>query len=88
MWWCSKTWELNIIIYNQIWTKSLSRPNNWKHKCFFIEVSKNESDRVFDLIICKNKYALIKKIDVFFKEIINVNSFAENVWSLILVKIC
>ena len=39
--------------------------NKWKHILIPIEVSKNDSDRVFGLIIYKNHYALIKKINVF-----------------------
>ena len=37
----------------------------WKHKILRIEISKNESDRVVDLLIYKNHYALIKKLNVF-----------------------
>ena len=36
-----------------------------KHKLIPIEFSKNESDRVIDLAINKNHYALIKKVNVF-----------------------
>ena len=39
--------------------------NKWRHKLIPIEVSKTYSDRVIDLIIYKNHYALIKKLDVF-----------------------
>ena len=39
--------------------------NQWKHKLFPNEVSKNKSDRVIDLAIYKNHYVLIKKLDVF-----------------------
>ena len=39
--------------------------NNWKHKLIPIEVSKNDSDKVIDLLIYKNHYALIKKLNVF-----------------------
>ena len=39
--------------------------NKWRHKLIPIEVSKHESDRVIDLLICKNHYALIKKSNVF-----------------------
>ena len=39
--------------------------NEWKHKLLPFEVSINESDRIFDLIIYKNHYALIKKLNVF-----------------------
>ena len=36
----------------------------WKHNLIPIEISKNESDRVVDLLIYKNHYALIKKLHV------------------------
>ena len=36
-----------------------------RHKLVPIEFSKNDSDRVFDLIIYKYQYALIKKFNVF-----------------------
>ena len=39
--------------------------NKWKHKLIPIGVSKNGSDKVFDLLIYKNHYALIKKLNVF-----------------------
>ena len=39
--------------------------NKWEHKLIPIEVSKNESDKVIDLLIYKNHYALLKKLDVF-----------------------
>ena len=39
--------------------------NQWKHKLIPIETSKNNSDKLFDLAIYKNLYALIKKMDVF-----------------------
>ena len=38
--------------------------NNWKHNLIPIEIGKNESDKVFDLLIYKNHYALIKKLNV------------------------
>ena len=37
----------------------------WRHKVVPIEVSENELDRVIDLLIWKNQYALIKKLNVF-----------------------
>ena len=37
----------------------------WKHNLVAIEISKNESDKVIDLLIYKNHYALIKKLHVF-----------------------
>ena len=41
--------------------------DNGKHNLIPIEVSKNISDRVIDLIIYKKHYALIKKINVFLR---------------------
>ena len=38
--------------------------NKWKHNLIPIEISKNKSDRVVDLLIYKNHYALIKKLNV------------------------
>ena len=38
--------------------------NKWRHKLVTFEVSKNYSDRVIDLIIYKNHYVLIKKLNV------------------------
>ena len=35
--------------------------NKWRHKLIPIEVSKNGSDKVIDLLIYKNNYALNKK---------------------------
>ena len=39
--------------------------NKWKHKIFPLEVSKIDSKRVVDLLIYKNNYARIKKLNVF-----------------------
>ena len=39
--------------------------DKWKHNLLPIEISKNESDRVVDLLIYKNHYALNKKLHVF-----------------------
>ena len=39
--------------------------NKWRHKLIPIEVSKNDSDRVIDLLIYKNHCAPIKKLNVF-----------------------
>ena len=36
-----------------------------KYKLIPIEISKNESDKVIDLLIYKNHYVLIKKLNVF-----------------------
>ena len=39
--------------------------NRWRHKLVPIGVSKDESDRVIDLLFYKNHNALIKKLNVF-----------------------
>ena len=39
--------------------------DKWKHKLIPTEIIKIESDKVIDLIIYKNHYALIEKIHVF-----------------------
>ena len=39
--------------------------DKWEHNLIPIEISKNESDKVIDLIFYKNPYALIKKLHVF-----------------------
>ena len=38
---------------------------NWKHELIPIESSKNESDRIVDLLLYKNLHALIKTLHVF-----------------------
>ena len=37
----------------------------WKLNLFPIEINKNDSEKVFDLLIYKNYYTLIKKLHVF-----------------------
>ena len=39
--------------------------NKWRHKQIPIEVSKNDSERVIDLLTYKNHYSLSKKLNVF-----------------------
>ena len=57
--------ELNNLSVNIFELNFYQDQNQWKHKLIPIEVSKNESDRVFDLAIYKNHYVFIKKLDVF-----------------------
>ena len=38
--------------------------DKWKHNLIPIEISKNDSDKVMDLLLYKNHYALIKKLNV------------------------
>ena len=51
--------------------------NKWRHKLMSIEVSKNDSDRVIDLLIHKTRYALNKELDVFLGD--HKNLYVEDV---------
>ena len=57
--------ELNNLSVNIFELNFYQDENKWKHNLIPIEISKNKSDRVVDLIIYKNHYALIQKINVF-----------------------
>ena len=57
--------EINNLSVNIFELKFYQNPNKWKHKLIPIEVSKNDSDKVFDLAIYKNHYFLIKTLDIF-----------------------
>ena len=57
--------ELNNLSFNIFELNFYQDQNQWKHKLIPIEVSKNDSDRVIDLAIYKNHYALTKKLDIF-----------------------
>ena len=46
--------------------------NEWTHSLIPMEFSKNESDRVVDLLIHKNHYSFINKIHVFFENHIKI----------------
>ena len=61
--------------------------NKCRHKLIPIEVSKSDSDRIFDLIIYKFHWALIKKLKVIL-EIITKLLSVEDVLIHIQVKIC
>ena len=56
--------EINYLSINIFELNFYQDQNKWKHKLLPVEVSKTESDRVIDLTIYKNYYALIKKSDV------------------------
>ena len=60
--------ELNNLSVNIYELNFYLDGDKWKHNLIPIEISKNESDNVIDLLIYKNHYALIKKLHVF-KEI-------------------
>ena len=57
--------ELNNLSVNIFELNFYQDQNQWKHKLIPIEVNKNDSDRVIDLAIYTNHYALIKKLDVY-----------------------
>ena len=57
--------ELNNLSVNIFELNFYQDRNQWKHKLIPIEISKIDSDRVIDLAIYTNHYALIKKLDVF-----------------------
>ena len=57
--------ELNNFSINIFELNFHQDQNKWKHKLIPVEVSKNDSDRIIDLLIYKNHYDLIKKLDVF-----------------------
>ena len=56
--------KLNNLSINIFQLNFYQDQNKWRHKLIPIENSKNESDRVFDLLFYKNHYALIKRLDV------------------------
>ena len=57
--------ELNNLSVNIYELNLYQDGDKWKHNLIPIEISKNESDNVIDLLIHKNHYALIKKLHVF-----------------------
>ena len=57
--------ELNILSVNIYELNFYQDGDKWKHNLIPIEISKNGSDNVIDLLIYKNHYALIKKLHVF-----------------------
>ena len=56
--------DINILSVNIFELNFHQDKNEWKHNSIPIEISKNKSDRVVDLLIYKKHYALIKKINV------------------------
>ena len=57
--------DLNNLSINIFELNFYQDQNKWRQNLIPIETSKNKSDRVIDLSICKNYYILIKKLDVF-----------------------
>ena len=56
--------ELNNLSVNIYELNFYQDGDKWKHNLIPIEISKNESDKVIDLLIYKNHYALIKNLHV------------------------
>ena len=61
--------KLNILSINIFELNFYQDQNKWGHKLIPIEVSKNEPDRVIDLLIWKDPYALSKILIVFLGDI-------------------
>ena len=57
--------KLNNLSINMYELNFYQDGDKWKHNLIPIEISKNESDKIIDLLIFKNHYALIKKLHVF-----------------------
>ena len=57
--------KLNSLSINMFELNFYQDKKEWKHYWIPIEISKNQADRVVDLIIYKNHYARIKKLNVF-----------------------
>ena len=57
--------EINNLSVNVYELNFFQEVDKWKHNLLPTEISKNESDSVIDLLIYKNHYALIKKLQVF-----------------------
>ena len=58
--------ELNNLSVNVFELNFYEDQKKWRRKLIPIEITKNESDRVIDLIFYKNHYALPKKLNVVF----------------------
>ena len=57
--------KMNNLSINIFELKFYQEETKWKHKLIPIEISTNKSEKVIDLLIYKNHYALIKKLHVF-----------------------
>ena len=57
--------ELNNLSVNIYELNFYQDGDKWKHNLIPIEISKNESNKVVDLLIYKNHYALVEKLHVF-----------------------
>ena len=57
--------ELNFLSVNIYELNFYQDGDKWKHNLIPVEINKNKSDKVIDLLIYKNHYALIEKLHVF-----------------------
>ena len=57
--------KLNDLSINIFELNFYQDQNKWKHNMISIQISKTETDIVIDLLIYKNHYALIEKLNVF-----------------------
>ena len=57
--------KLNNLSINMFEINFYQEQYKWKHKLIPIGISKNGSDRVVDLLVYKNLYVFIKKINAF-----------------------
>ena len=57
--------EVNILSINIFELKFYQDQKKWRLKLIPIDVSRNDSNRVVNLLIYKNHYALIKKLNLF-----------------------
>ena len=60
--------KLNNISINTVEVIFYQDQNNWKHNLIPIEISKNDSTRVVDLLLYKNHYALFIKLNAFLEK--------------------
>ena len=58
-----KVEKINNLSINIFELKFYQDPNKWKHGLIPIDISKNDSDKVIALLIYKNHYAPIKKLN-------------------------
>ena len=80
--------KLNILSIDIFELNFYQDKNKWKHNLIPIEISKNDSDRVIDLLIYKNHYALIEKLNVFLGDHHKKFQSVGGVYIHIQVKIC
>ena len=57
--------KLNSLFLNIFEFNFYQDKGKWKHNLIPIEISKNESDKVVDLLVYKNHYDLIEKLMYF-----------------------